>query len=284
MKSTGIYSAELERARALLAGAERIVVGVGSGLSAAGGLDYGAPGPAARWFPEYGAGSLAEIQGRFWWYDRCRAEEYWGYWARHILYIRYETPVLAPYRALARLLEGRDYFIVTTNADGQLGKAGFPREKIFAPQGDYCWFQCKTPCCGELVYNEDLIRAMVDNMPSPTGIRTRDIPRCPRCGAPLVPNLRIDGSFVEAPHFHNAGDYGAFLREAEEGRTVLLELGVGYNTPGVIRRPFERWALAHPGAALIRVNRDWPGLPEALGSRGLGLGMDLGRALEALGA
>lgn len=282
---TNTFQKELDLARGLIRDAERIVVGVGAGLSAAGGLDYGDPALAERWFPgfyEIGLRTIRDMQKILWWFEENRPEVYWGYWGQHIFHIRYETPVLKPYADLAALLEGKDYFICTTNADGQVQKAGFPKERIFAPQGDYCYFQCSKPCSDDLTYNEEMIRTMVEYRMNEREICTEDVPMCPRCGAYLVPNLRVDDKFVEEPHLRNLDSYTGFLEGCAGKKTVLLELGVGYNTPGIIRHPFERLARERDGATLIRCNLDYPDTPKALGERGISIPLHLAEVMEAL--
>lgn len=255
--STKEYSDKIELVRHLISEAQHLVIGVGSGLSAAGGLNYTDPELVKKWFPEYysmGFRSLIEVQGKFWWFNRSKPEVYWGYWAKHIYHIRYESPALQPYKDLRKLASSKDFFIVSTNCDGQLEKSGFGRGEIFAPQGEYRFFQCSKPCSEKLYDNENMIRNMITNMPNPLEIRTEDIPTCPNCGKPLVPNLRCDSSFVETPHIQNIDDYAAFLDNCRGKHTAFLELGVGYNTPGIIRYPFEHFVELNPKAILIRAN------------------------------
>lgn len=284
MKSIGNCSDSLALARQWLDRADPIVVGAGAGLSASGGLNYGDAELVRSWFPEYyaqGARHLMEIAGVYWQIQGRKEELFWGYWARHILHIRYETPLLKPYADLARLMEGRDCFVITTNADGQFFKA-LPRERIFAPQGGYGWLQCETPCCDALYDSEPYVRQMAENMPNALEIRTEDIPRCPRCGARLVPNLRMDDTFVETPHLWNLPDYQQFLEQGKRGRMLLLELGVGFNTPVFIRYPFEAMAKEYPDTRLIRINLTEPGLPEGLEGKALSFAADIGQVIAAL--
>jgi NAD-dependent SIR2 family protein deacetylase len=255
------YFQKIKRAVNLLQNADYVLVGVGSGVTAAGGLCYTDPELASMWYPEYysmGKKSIIEIMSDFWanTINDSNATAFWGFWAKHIYHIRYEPEALQPYRDLFRIMEGKQFFIVSTNVDGQLEKAGFDKNVIFAPQGDYALFQCKTPCCHEVFDNKAQIYSMLDNMVSPFEIQIPDIPHCPRCGGHVMPNLRCDFSFVETPHVQNVKQYERFLTEAYDRKLVILELGVGYNTPTIIRLPFEAIALQYQNAALIRVNRD----------------------------
>lgn len=283
--STNGYWDKINRAKELLQNAGRVLVGVASGLSAAGGLNYFDPELVRQWFPEYyriGFRSLPEIQSVYWELDKSQPERYWGYWARHIDHIRYQAAVTRPYMDLKTLLDGKEYFIASTNADGQLEKAGFPRGRIYAPQGDHRYLQCAVPCREEVFDNADMIRRMVDNMPNAYEVRTGDIPYCPHCGAPLVPNLRCDNTFVEAPHIFNTPAYEAWLNNTPGGNLLLLELGVGYQTPGIIRFPFESSVRMNPGASLVRVNMQHADIPEAIQDRAVGIQADIGQVLRDL--
>lgn len=283
MRSTNAYSAKISRMRQLLKDADHVLVGVASGLSAAGGLNYFDPELVRKWFPEYhksGFRSLPAIQSVYWDLSKCEPKRYWGYWARHIDYIRYQAPVAKPYVNLKSLLDGKDYFIASTNADGQLDKAGFPREKIYAPQGDYRYFQCAVPCCEEVYDNAEMIRQMVDNMLGTFDVRPEDIPHCIHCGAPLVPNLRCDSTFVEAPHITNTNDYETWLNGKDGGSLLLLELGVGYQTPGIIRFPFEGSVMLNEQSFLVRVNLEHAEIPQPIQRRAMGIQADIAQVLR----
>lgn len=289
--SDSANNAVIRDSRELITKADKLIVGVGAGMSASAGLDYSDPHLVELWYPEYGRrglSSIGEIQGFLWNAMGSDPTLYWGFWAQHIALVRYEPDALPPYRALFKLINGKDYFICTTNVDRQLGKAGFPNERIFAPQGDYGLFQCDRPCSDEVYQNDGMIRRMnegisigVDGLPR---IRDTDIPRCPRCGELLKPNLRCDDTFVEAPHMANIDRYRAAVQDAAEcpGQVILLELGVGFNTPSIIRYPFERFALGIPNAVLIRINRDSATLPSNLQGKAVCVSSDVGSFLEQI--
>lgn len=283
--STKEYANKIDLVRFLVNEAERLVIGIGSGMSAAGGLDYTDPELVHRWYPEYysmGVRGIYEMLGRFWWLHCSKPEAYWGVWARHIWHMRYEAAATEPYLHLRTLVGNKPYFICSTNVDGQLLKAGFSADRIFAPQGEYRYFQCSKPCSDTLYDNEEMIRKMVSNMPSPLEIRTEDIPICPKCGRYLVPNLRCDGSFVEKPHTENVGAYTSFLEGSKQKRTVFLELGVGYNTPGIIRYPFEEFVGWHKKSTLVRVNAGDAGITPSLAARSVDLPYDLSIVMKDL--
>lgn len=262
---------------------EYIVIGAGSGLTASGGINYGDEELFKKWFPEYskmGLKNILELQSVFWDLTEKNVRSYWGYWAKHIKNIRYNTPATKPYLTLMELLKNKEYFIASTNVDSQFEKAGFSSEKIFAPQGNYGLFQCSKPCTQDVYDNKEMIDTMINNMGDSLKIKEEDIPRCPKCGGFLVPNLRVDDTFVQEPHFSNVSKYEEFVREAKDKKLVLLELGVGYNTPGIIRYPFENITYNYPLANLIRINMSDAGVPTEIEKKAVSICEDIGKTLS----
>lgn len=279
-KYTENYSHEIHAVADAIKHADSIVVGIGSGMTSAGGLSYTDPALAEKWYPDYfsmGKKSIIEIMGGFWptTFNKRNAPAFWGFWAKHIFHIRYEPNALQIYQDLYNLLKGKDIFICSTNVDGQLEKAGFEKSKIFAPQGDYALFQCEKPCSQTVYKNNAMIETMLANMVSPFEVRHEDIPRCPRCGSLLIPNLRCDNRFVEKPHVQNKEIYEAFLNGTHNKKTVLLELGAGFNTPTIIRYPFEQVTLLFPYATLIRINDRAAGVPREIEGKAISIQADL---------
>jgi len=253
------YLDNIHRAAASIKNADRLLIGIGSGMSTFEGLDYADPKLAARWYPEYygiGLESILDIQASYWNIETSKPENYWGFWAKHIFHIRYETEIMKPYMDLYGIIKGKNYFICSTNVDGQLEKAEFPKDRVFTPQGNFSMFQCQKPCCQEVYYNKEMIDAMLSHMTSPVCIRTEDIPHCCHCGSLLIPNLRNDERFVEKPHIQNAKQYEEFINESRKEKLVLLEIGVGFTTPKIIRYPFEKITQEYPFAKLIRINKE----------------------------
>ena len=247
----------IEQAKAALKAADCLLIGGGAGLSAAAGLEYAGErftGRFADFIERYGFRDMYTAG----FYPFGTEEERWAYWARHIAVNRYEPPALPLYRRLYDLVKDRDYFVITTNVDAQFAKAGFDEERLFAVQGDYGQCQCANGCHDALYENETMVKAMLAHTRDcriPSGC----VPRCPVCGGRMAVHLRCDRYFVEDAGWHTAhARYQAFLRRAESRRTLLLELGVGYNTPGIIRYPFEQMTARNPLAVLIRMNRDDP--------------------------
>jgi NAD-dependent SIR2 family protein deacetylase len=236
-----------------------------------------------KWYPEYysmGFKTIFDIQKKYWRIKDAKAEKYWGFWAQHIYHIRYESQVTKPYIELNQLFNKKKYFIITTNADSQIEKAGFPSEKIFSTQGNYCYFQCSNPCSEEIYYNEKMIDTMVRTMPDHFEIRTEDIPVCPKCGALMIPNLRCDNNFVEKPHMEKLTEYLKFIQENQNSRIVFMELGVGYATPGIIRYPFEKMAQMIDSAMFIRINQNDADIPYTLKKKSISIKADLAKALN----
>lgn len=249
----------------ILTNAPHILIGAGAGLSAAGGLNYTSPEFTAQCFPQYAAlgyKNIMHILGTYWQVNDANALKYYAVWAQHIHNIRYAPKATAPYVWLKEQVANKDYFVITTNVDCQFYKAGFAPERIYAMQGDYGLFQCARPCSDELYNNEEWVTQALTHRPDPFHIREEDVPRCPHCGAYLVPNLRMDSRFVGTPHQQNANAYEQFLQRHAPERLLLLEIGVGFNTPSIIRFPFEQLAQQFPDSVtLIRVNPHNPEVP-----------------------
>ena len=254
MTSTANFSGRIESLRQAIKETDRIVIGAGSGLSTAAGLDYAGEDfrrEFAPWIERYGITDLYSSS----FHPFETSEEYWACWAKHIWFCRYRTGALPLYRQLQRLFPKA--FIVTTNVDAQFELAGFDKENIFATQGDYGRFQ---PANGDpkITWSNrrwvEQVLPLIDDCRIPSNM----IPMTEE-GRPAAMNLRVDDTFVEDEHWHRqAKRYTDFLQEALQGNLLLLEFGIGYNTPGIIRLPFEQMAQRFPKATLVRFNRDNP--------------------------
>ena len=252
-QSTQNFSTQIDKLRAALAMADAVVVGAGAGLSTAAGYTYSGP-RFSRLFGDFAAryGFSDMYSGGFYPYDTL--EEHWAFWSRYVMCNRYDPIPGRVYQQLLNLLRDRDYFVLTTNVDHCFQRAGFDKQRLFYTQGDYGLFQCNRPCCQETWDNEDVIRAMVDQQ-SDLRIPSELVPHCPHCGAPATMNLRSDGTFVEDEGWHKAAArYSEFLRRREGMRTLYLEIGVGGNTPGIIKYPFWQMTAANPRATYACVN------------------------------
>ncbi len=252
------WSERIAKTRQLIAEADHILIGAGAGLSAAAGLEYSGEAfehEFHEWILRYGITDLYSSS----FYPFETEEERWAYWAKHIWFARYRPEAKPLYKKLLSLVNGKDYFVITTNVDGQFEKAGFDPHRIFATQGDYAFFQ---PAEGspKILYNnrrwvEQALTAIHD-----CRIPTDLIPHTPD-GKPVAVNLRCDDFFVEDTHWHAQTDrYSQFVEKSCDKRLLLLEFGVGFNTPVIIRFPFERMAAQFPKTSLVRFNRDYPHL------------------------
>ena len=254
MTSTASYSERISFLRQAVQEADHIIIGAGSGLTTAAGIDYAGDDfrrEFAPWIERYGFTDLYTSS----FYPFETPEEYWAYWAKHIWFSRYRTGATELYRTL--LHQFPEAFIVTTNVDAQFELAGFPTERIFATQGDYRWFQPASGSPKTLVDNREWVFRVLPLIHD-CRIPTEMIPSMPD-GSPASLNLRIDDTFVEDFHWHQqARRYTDFVQQASQDNLLLLEFGIGYNTPGIIRLPFEQMAQRFPHTTLIRFNRDNP--------------------------
>ena len=279
-KSTGSYSDNIKKLRGELEAAEAVVVGAGAGLSTSAGFVYSGE-RFEKYFADFAAryGFRDMYSGGF--YPFPELEEFWAYWSRYIFVNRYQDAPKPVYEELLALLKEKDYFVITTNVDHCFQKAGFDKQRLFYTQGDYGLFQCSGPCRQETYDNERVIRQMMErqeNMRVPSEL----LPVCPHCGRPLTMNLRADDKFVEDEGWHAAAArYGEFLRSRQDGRRILfLELGVGYNTPVIIKYPFWQMTAANPGAVYACINYGEAVCPEEIADRSICIDGDIGKVLN----
>ena len=274
-------SVQLERLSRALDEATCVVVGAGAGLSAAAGFDYSGLRFSAWCKPWEDAFGVHDFYSAGF-YDYPTCEDFWGYWSTAILANRYECGVGKVYRDLRSLLAQKDYFVLTTNVDHQFQLAGFDRRRLFYTQGDYGLFQCSEPCCQETFDNEQQVRAMHKSIRG-TAIDPALVPRCPHCGRELTTNLRCDEHFVEDAGWHAAAQcYSEFLRRHEGCRTLFLELGVGYNTPGIIKYPFWQMTSKNPRATYACVNLGQAGTRPYIKDRSITMDADISLVVSEL--
>ena len=280
-RSTGAYSENIKRLKNALDAAEAVVIGAGAGLSTAAGFTYSGE-RFKKYFSDfiekYGFSDM--YSGGFYRFET--PEEHWAYWSRYIFINRYADAPKPVYDKLFELVKDKDYFVITTNVDHCFQKTGFDKKRLFYTQGDYGLFQCSVPCCDETFDNEEIIREMVDaqkNMRVPSGL----LPVCPRCGSPLVMNLRADDKFVEDEGWREAAKrYENFLQTRRQRRVLYLELGVGFNTPVIIKYPFWRMTAQNPNAVYACVNYGEAACPTEIEKRSVCINGDIGDVLEKL--
>ena len=288
----------LSRLNEELRTAEAVMIGAGAGLSTSAGLTY-----SGKRFDQY-FGDFAEkygiqdmYSGGF--YPFPDEEIFWAWWSRHIYVNRYVYPPGPVYQTLLELVKDKDYFVITTNVDHQFQKAGFDKERLFYTQGDYGLWQCSTPCHkrtydnkGRVVKmllsqgfaigeNSELIAPTTESgetdysrlsMTVPSGL----IPYCPVCGEPMTMNLRSDNTFVEDEGWHRASAAYAQFLQSHAGRHVLfLELGVGANTPVIIKYPFWQETYDNGRAFYACLNYKEAYCPEEIGDRSVCINGDI---------
>ena len=277
-KSTPGFSAELERLKKALDQADAVIIGAGAGLSTSAGFTYSGA-RFTQYFSDFAAkyGFSDMYTGGFFPYPT--KEEFWAYWSRYIFINRYMDAPKPVYENLLKLVQGKDYFVITTNVDHCFQKAGFDKKRLFYTQGDYGLFQCSEPCCQETWDNETVIREMVDRQKD-MRVPTELIPVCPHCGKPLTMNLRSDDKFVEDEGWHAAAErYENFLRTCKGQKILFLELGVGYNTPGIIKYPFWQMTYENPNAVYACVNQGQTASPREIADRSICIDGDIGETI-----
>ena len=273
---------EIIKLRAILDSAECVVVGAGAGLSASAGFSY-----TGERFKKY----FSDFEAKYHFHDMYSGgfadfgslEENWAYWSRYIFINRYMSAPIPAYEKLLELVRGKDYFVITTNVDHCFQKAGFNKKRLFYTQGDYGLFQCCVPCHKKTYDNEEAVKKMLVSQgfgfeeskngkngeiifpknPLKMEIPTELVPRCPVCGKPMSMNLRCDETFVEDDGWH------------KNARTLFLELGVGENTPGIIKYPFWNFVYKNKNAFYAAVNMDDAEVPAEIKTRSVLLKGDI---------
>ena len=271
----------MERLKAALQDCDAVVIGAGSGLSTAAGFTYNGE-RFKKYFSDFAEkyGIQDMYSGGF--YPFATPEEHWAYWSRYIYINRYMDAPKPVYDDLLKLVADKDYFVITTNVDHCFQKAGFDKRRLFYTQGDYGLFQCSEPCCQETFENESVIRQMIErqeNMKIPTEL----LPVCPHCGKPLTMNLRSDDTFVEDEGWHRAAErYENFLRTRAGGKILFLELGVGYNTPIIIKYPFWQMTAKNPNAIYACINQGQAACLQEIERQSVCIHADIGQVLQSL--
>ncbi len=272
---------EIDALRRALQEADAVVIGAGAGLSTSAGFVYDGARFRTHFFDfeeKYGFHDM--YAGGF--YPYPTPEEFWAYWSRYIYLNRYCDPPKPVYQRLLSLVKDKDYFVVTTNVDHCFQKAGFEKERLFYTQGDYGLFQCSVPCHAETYDNEEAVLRMMREQKD-MRVPTELIPRCPKCGAPMAMNLRSDDTFVEDMGWKRAyRRYRNFLAAHRKGRVLYLELGVGGNTPGIIKYPFWRFTAANKHATYACINLGEAFVPEEIKNRAVLIDADIGEILKIL--
>ena len=288
-KSTKDYSAQTEQLKQKINDADAVVIGAGAGLSTSAGFTYSGE-RFTRYFSDFidKYGFQDMYSGGFYPFDSL--EEYWAYWSRYIYINRYMDAPKPVYSSLYDLVKDKDYFVLTTNVDHCFQKAGFDRHRLFYTQGDYGLFQCSMPCHQNTYDNEKLIRKMLEaqgfgqliqsGISLKMKVPSELIPHCPQCGRPMTMNLRADDTFVEDEGWHQAAfRYEDFLRRHKNLNILFLELGVGYNTPGIIKYPFWQMTDKWENASYACINAGDAAAPEEIKKKSICINGDIGEVI-----
>ncbi|MBB5219705.1 NAD-dependent SIR2 family protein deacetylase [Treponema rectale] len=286
--------------KSILQNADSVLIGAGAGLSTSSGFTYSGPR-----FQKY----FADFERKYGFHDMYSGgftafeslEENWAYWSRQIYLNRFVKAPLPVYEKLFELVKEKNYFVLTTNVDHCFQKAGFDKSRLFYTQGDYGLWQCSEACHKKTYDNQ----ATVENMLLAQGfviqsdgslelpengfegikmtVPSELVPRCPACGKPMTMNLRCDDTFVEDDGWHSAAlRYEDFLNKNKDGRIVFLELGVGGNTPGIIKYPFWKMTYANPKAKYICINKGEAVVPKEIENQSICVNNDIYEVLKSL--
>ena len=279
--STAVSSDPIEQLKGALASADAVVVGAGAGLSASAGMTYSGE-RFRRYFSDFQ--SRYDIQDMYsgGFYPFESLEEYWAWWSRQILVNRYEKAPKPVYGDLLKLIKDKDYFVLTTNVDHQFQLAGFDKQRLFYTQGDYGLWQCSQPCHPATYDNEAAVREMVARQKD-LRVPSELVPHCPVCGRPMTMNLRADHTFVEDQGWHQAAArYQDFLQRHQRSRVLFWELGVGGNTPAIIKYPFWQLTAREPQAVYACINAGEAVCPREIEGQSVCVNEDIGAVLGAL--
>lgn len=264
----------IEQLKKLLDEADAIVIGAGAGLSTAAGMEYGGkyfldnfPGMNKKYnyIDMYSAG----------FHNFKTSEEKWGYWSKFIYLQRYKDGAKELYKKLLNIVKDKNYFVITTNVDHQFQLSGFNKERLFYTQGDYGLFQCSKPCHNKTYDNKEKVLAMVESLQDDR-IPSILIPKCPICGREMTTNLRCDDKFVQDEGWYKAkNNYEKFINENKDKRILFLELGVGDNTPVIIKYPFIRMTYEFKNASYICINKGYSFIPDKIKNKSIIINDDI---------
>ena len=281
LRAVTVKEAQVNRLKIEIETTDAIFIGAGAGLSTSAGFTY-----TGSRFRQY----FADFEDKYGFHDMYSGgfypyktpEEYWAYWSRYIEVNRYQNTDKPVYENLFELVKDKNYFVITTNVDHCFQKAGFDKKRLFYTQGDYGLFQCSVPCCQTTYDNQEIIERMVKEQKD-MRIPSELLPICPICGKPLTMNLRSDDKFVENEGWHKAAlRYDDFIHRHKRLHILLLELGVGYNTPAIIKYPFWQLTAGNPKSVYTCINNGEAFCPTEIETQSICINSDIGSILEQL--
>ena len=275
------YNSRILQAKQVINQADYIIIGAGSGLSAAAGLEYSGKNFERNYkdfIERYHFENLYSAS----FYDFSSQEEKWAFFAKMIKLNRYNEKPLKLYQKLYEIIKDKNYFVLSTNVDGQFFNSGFDKDKVFEVQGDYCYLQCENACHNKLYYNKELVEKWIQNTVD-CKIPSNLVMKCPVCGGNMDMNLRKDANFVQDSNWYAMSQkYDEFLGRTKDKNVVLLEIGVGFNTPGIIRFPFEQMTNNSKKTTLIRINKDYPSTMLEIENKTISFNEDTNKVIEDL--
>ena len=292
------YEEQVRKLKEKIQNAEAIVLGAGAGLSTAAGLSYSGECFQKYFFDFAKKYPIRDIySGGFFPFES--PEEFWAWWSRSIYFNRYIDAPSDVYGNLKKIVEGKDYFVLTTNVDHQFQRAGFAKERLFYTQGDYGLFQSSRPTVAKTYDNQEIVEKMLEaqgfvrdnegifqlseDKTLKMSIPTELIPICPDDGLPMTMNLRTDESFVEDAGWKMAAKrYQDFLHSHKGKHVLYWELGVGMNTPVIIKFPFWQYTEENPNAYYACLNLGEAGCSREISERSICLNADIGQVLRDL--
>lgn len=275
------YSQQLKNLANHIKECEAIIIGAGSGLSSVAGLTY-----SGERFNKYFSDFINKYHltdmysAGFYPYESL--EEYWAYWSRHIYYNRYIDAPKDTYQKLLQLVKDKDYFVLTTNVDHQFQKAGFDKKRLFYSQGDYGLWQCSKPCHQKTYDNKEIVEKMLlqqKDLKIPSSL----IPYCPKCGAFMTMNLRCDQTFVQDEGWDQGQfRYNDFINKHRDLKIIYLELGVGQNTPVIIKYPFWNYTNSNKKATYVCINYGESFCPDEIKKQAILISGDIDQVINDL--
>ena len=292
------YEEQVRKLKEKMQNAEAIVLGAGSGLSTAAGLTYSGERFQKYFFDFAKKYPIRDIySGGFFPFES--PEEFWAWWSRHIYFNRYIDAPSDVYGNLKKIVDGKDYFVLTTNVDHQFQRAGFTKERLFYTQGDYGLFQSSRPTLAKTYDNQEIVEKMLEaqgfirnhagifQLPEDKKLKmlipTELIPICPDDGLPMAMNLRADENFVEDAGWKMAAKrYQDFLHSHKGKHVLYWELGVGMNTPVIIKFVFHRLTAENPHSTYVCINKGEAYAPQEIANRSIVINDDIGEVIRKI--
>ena len=271
----------IKKLKKLISETDTIIIGAGSGLSTSAGMLYSGKEfekNFADFIKKYNFKDLFSAS----FYNFKDPQEFWAFWSRFIHYERYTMPPKPVYQKLYSIVKNKNYFVITTNVDHFFQRTGFDKKRLFYTQGDYGLLQCKTPCHQKNYDNKDIIEKMFATQKD-MKVDKNLIPKCPKCGGKMHPNLRADDSFVEDEGWHQAAmRYHDFLDKYKNGKIIFLDLGSGMNTPAIFKFPFMKMTMNNKNATYVTINLGEAITFEEIRNQSICINKDIGEVLNQL--